>query len=237
MKNIFLFSIIILIKLILNKDFSVFDVKNKENNTKNSTIDKKLTNDSLKIEQLKIRAKRIACLSLIRNSLNNKTSEIKLFLQEHKKAYFSYFKKITDYCKDKISEEQAEYILTNKNVTNSSDSNPIFKELIFNDYIKNLNLDDDFVDKKEEKKVEKKEKKKVEKKEEKKKKKNNKKNNKKKKKIEKIIKISVIAISCMFLLLLIFLFIMYKTKPKILSKSNIENLNQSKKKNKKNKTE
>ena len=231
MKNIFLFSIIILIKLILNKDFSVFDVKNKENNTKNSTIDKKLTNDSFKIEQLKIRAKRIACLSLIRNSLNNKTSEIKLFLQEHKKAYFSYFKKITDYCKDKISEEQAEYILTNKNVTNSSDSNPIFKELIFNDYIKNLNLDDDFVDKKEEKK----EKKKVEKKE--KKKKNNKKNNKKKKKIEKIIKISVIAISCMFLLLLIFLFIMYKTKPKILSKSNIENLNQSKKKNKKNKTE
>ena len=231
MKNIFLFSIIILIKLILNKDFSVFDVKNKENKTKNSTIDKKLTNDSLKIEQLKTRAKRIACLSLIRNSLNNKTSEIKLFLQEHKKAYFSYFKKITDYCKDKISEEQAEYILTNKNVTNSSDSNPIFKELIFNDYIKNLNLDDDFVDKKEEKK----EKKKVEKKE--KKKKNNKKNNKKKKKIEKIIKISVIAISCMFLLLLIFLFIMYKTKPKILSKTNIENLNQSKKKNKKNKTE
>ena len=231
MKNIFLFSIIILIKLILNKDFSVFDVKNKENNTKNSTIDKKLTNDSLKIEQLKTRAKRIACLSLIRNSLNNKTSEIKLFLQEHKKAYFSYFKKITDYCKDKISEEQAEYILTNKNVTNSSDSNPIFKELIFNDYIKNLKLDDDFVDKKEEKK----EKKKVEKKE--KKKKNNKKNNKKKKKIEKIIKISVIAISCMFLLLLIFLFIMYKTKPKILSKTNIENLNQSKKKNKKNKTE
>jgi cell division protein FtsL len=231
MKNIFLFSIIILIKLILNKDFSVFDVKNKENNTKNSTIDKKLTNDSLKIEQLKIRAKRIACLSLIRNSINNKTSELKLFLQEHKKAYFSYFKKITDYCKDKISEEQAEYILTNKNVTNSSDSNPIFKELIFNDYIKNLNLDDDFVDKKEEKK----EKKKVEKKE--KKKKNNKKNNKKKKKIEKIIKISIIAISCMFLLLLIFLFIMYRTKPKILSKSNIENLNQSKKKNKKNKTE
>ena len=231
MKNIFLFSIIILIKLILNKDFSVFDVKNKKNNTKNSTIDKKLTNDSLKIEQLKIRAKRIACLSLIRNSINNKTSELKLFLQEHKKAYFSYFKKITDYCKDKISEEQAEYILTNKNITNSSDSNPIFKELIFNDYIKNLNLDDDFVDKKEEKK----EKKKVEKKE--KKKKNNKKNNKKKKKIEKIIKISVIAISCMFLLLLIFLFIMYRTKPKILSKSNIENLNQSKKKNKKNKTE
>ena len=231
MKNIFLFSILILIKLILNKDFSVFDVKNKENNTKNSTIDKKLTNDSFKIEQLKIRAKRIACLSLIRNSINNKTSELKLFLQEHKKAYFSYFKKITDYCKDKISEEQAEYILTNKNVTNSSDSNPIFKKLIFNDYIKNLNLDDDFVDKKEEKK----EKKKVEKKE--KKKKNNKKNNKKKKKIEKIIKISVIAISCMFLLLLIFLFIMYKTKPKILSKSNIENLNQSKKKNKKNKTE
>ena len=231
MKNIFLFSILILIKLILNKDFSVFDVKNKENNTKNSTIDKKLSNDSLKIEQLKIRAKRIACLSLIRNSINNKTSELKLFLQEHKKAYFSYFKKITDYCKDKISEEQAEYILTNKNVTNSSDSNPIFKELIFNDYIKNLNLDDDFVDKKEEKK----EKKKVEKKE--KKKKNNKKNNKKKKKIEKIIKISIIAISCMFLLLLIFLFIMYKTKPKILSKTNIENLNQSKKKNKKNKTE
>jgi len=231
MKNIFLFSIIILIKLILNKDFSVFDVKNKENNTKNSTIDKKLSNDSFKIEQLKSRAKRIACLSLIRNSINNKTSELKLFLQEHKKAYFSYFKKITDYCKDKISEEQAEYILTNKNVTNSSDSNPIFKELIFNDYIKNLNLDDDFVDKKEEKK----EKKKVEKKE--KKKKNNKKNNKKKKKIEKIIKISVIAISCMFLLLLIFLFIMYRTKPKILSKSNIENLNQSKKKNKKNKTE
>ena len=231
MKNIFLFSIIILIKLILNKDFSVFDVKNKENNTKNSTIDKKLANDSFKIEQLKIRAKRIACLSLIRNSINNKTSELKLFLQEHKKAYFSYFKKITDYCKDKISEEQAEYILTNKNVTNSSDSNPIFKELIFNDYIKNLNLDDDFVDKKEEKK----EKKKVEKKE--KKKKNNKKNNKKKKKIEKIIKISVIAISCMFLLLLIFLFIMYRTKPKILSKTNIENLNQSKKKNKKNKTE
>ena len=231
MKNIFLFSILILIKLILNKDFSVFDVKNKENNTKNSTIDKKLTNDSFKIEQLKIRAKRIACLSLIRNSINNKTSELKLFLQEHKKAYFSYFKKITDYCKDKISEEQAEYILTNKNVTNSSDSNPIFKELIFNDYIKNLNLDDDFVDKKEEKK----EKKKVEKKE--KKKKNNKKNNKKKKKIEKIIKISIIAISCMFLLLLIFLFIMYRTKPKILSKTNIENLNQSKKKNKKNKTE
>ena len=231
MKNIFLFSILILIKLILNKDFSVFDVKNKENNTKNSTIDKKLSNDSLKIEQLKIRAKRIACLSLIRNSINNKTSELKLFLQEHKKAYFSYFKKITDYCKDKISEEQAEYILTNKNVTNSSDSNPIFKELIFNDYIKNLNLDDDFVDKKEEKK----EKKKVEKKE--KKKKNNKKNNKKKKKIEKIIKISIIAISCMFLLLLIFLFIMYRTKPKILSKTNIENLNQSKKKNKKNKTE
>jgi len=231
MKNIFLFSIIILIKLILNKDFSVFDVKNKENNTKNSTIDKKLTNDSFKIEQLKIRAKRIACLSLIRNSINNKTSELKLFLQEHKNSYFSYFKKITDYCKDKISEEQAEYILTNKNVTNSSDSNPIFKELIFNDYIKNLNLDDDFVDKKEEKK----EKKKVEKKE--KKKKNNKKNNKKKKKIEKIIKISIIAISCMFLLLLIFLFIMYRTKPKILSKSNIENLNQSKKKNKKNKTE
>ena len=30
---------------------------------------------------------------------------------------------------------------------------------------------------------------------------------------------------------------MYRTKPKILSKSNIENLNQSKKKNKKNKTE
>ena len=172
-------------------------------------------------------------MSLIRNSINNKTSELKLFLQEHKKAYFSYFKKITDYCKDKISEEQAEYILTNKNVTNSSDSNPIFKELIFNDYIKNLNLDDDFVDKKEEKK----EKKKVEKKEEKKKKKNNKKNKKNKKKIEKIIKISIIAISCMFLLLLIFLFIMYRTKPKILSKSNIENLNQSKKKNKKNKTE
>ena len=175
-------------------------------------------------------------MSLIRNSLNNKTSEIKLFLQEHKKAYFSYFKKITDYCKDKISEEQAEYILTNKNVTNSSDSNPIFKELIFNDYIKNLNLDDDFVDKKEkkvEKKQEKKEKKK-EKKEKKEKKKKDKKSNKKKKKIEKIIKISAIAILTMVLLLLIVFFFMFKSKPKIITKEKIENLNQ---KNKKKKTE
>ena len=232
MKNIFLFSIIILIKIILNK----------ENNTKNSTIDQKLENETLKIEQLKKRAKRIACLSLIKNSISNNTSELKLFLKEHQKSYFGYFKKMTDYCHEKISEEQAEYILTNKNVTNSSDSNPIFKELIFNDYIKNLNLDEDFVDKKDEKKekkkVEKKEKKKEEKKVEKKEEKKKKKNKKnKKKKIEKIIKISIIAISCMFVLLLIFLFIMYRTKPKNLSKTNIENLNQSKKKNKKNKTE
>ena len=134
MKKLFLFSILIIIKIILNKDFS-----NINNNTKNST------NDSNRIEQLKKRGKRIACLNLIRKSLENKTSELKLFLQEHKKAYFSYFKKITDYCKDKISEEQAEIILTKKNVT----LNETFNELIFNDYIKNLKLDDDFVDKKD----------------------------------------------------------------------------------------
>ena len=217
MKKLFLFSILIIIKLILNKDFS-----NINNNTKNST------NDSNRIEQLKKRGKRIACLNLIRKSLENKTSELKLFLQEHKNSYFSYFKKITDYCKDKISEEQAEIILTKNNVT----LNETFNELIFNDYIKNLKLDDDFVDKKE-KKVEKKEKKK-EKKEKKEKKKKDKKSNKKKKKIEKIIKISAIAILTMVLLLLIVFFFMFKSKPKIISKEKIENLNQ---KNKKKKTE
>ena len=82
MKKLFLFSILIIIKIILNKDFS-----NINNNTKNST------NDSNRIEQLKKRGKRIACLNLIRKSLENKTSELKLFLQEHKKAYFSYIKK------------------------------------------------------------------------------------------------------------------------------------------------
>ena len=216
MKKLFLFSILIIIKIILNKDFS-----NINNNTKNST------NDSNRIEQLKKRGKRIACLNLIRKSLDNKTSELKLFLQEHKKSYFSYFKKITDYCKDKISEEQAEIILTKNNVTlNESEIN----ELIFNDYIKNLKLDDDFVDKKEKKQEKKQEKK--EKREKKEKKKKDKKSNKKKKKIEKIIKISAIAILTMVLLLLIVFFFMFRSKPKIISKEKIENLNQKNKKKK-----
>ena len=210
MKKLFLFSILIIIKIILNKDFS-----NINNNTKNST------NDSNRIEQLKKRGKRIACLNLIRKSLDNKTSELKLFLQEHKKSYFSYFKKITDYCKDKISEEQAEIILTKKNFTLNENN---FNELIFNDYIKNLKLDDDFVDKKE-KKVEKKQEKK-----EKREKKEKKKKDKKKKRIEKIIKISAIAILTMLLLLFIVFFFMFRSKPKIISKEKIENLNQKNKK-------
>ena len=221
MKRTFIISILIIFyfKINLTKDFSVFDVKNKKLNNKTnnkSTKDKKIKDDSKNIEELKNRAKRIACLSLIRNSLKNQTSELKLFLQNHKKAYFSYFKKITDYCKDKITEDQASNILTNKNVTNVNESIPEYKALIFNDYIKNLKVDDDFLDKKKNK--------------------NKNKNKKKVKKKEKIMKILIIGCSCIVLLVLLYLFLMFKNKSNTLSKNNIENL-KNKTKNKKSKTD
>ena len=211
-KTFFIFSILIIFFFTINstKDFSIFDVKNKKSNnkTKHKSSNKKIKEETHNIEDLKNRAKRIACLSLIRNSLKNQTGELKQFLQSHKKNYFSYFKKITDHCKDKITEDQASNILTNKNVTNFNDSFPEYKQLIFNDYIKNLKIDDDFVKDKN---------------------KNKNKNKKKGKKKDKIKKILIIGLSSLFLLALLFLFLVFKNKPNSLSKNNIENLNKTKK--------
>ena len=220
MKRTFIILILIIFYFEIHscKDFSVFDVKNKKLNNKTnnkSSLNKKIKDNSTNIEDLKNRAKRIACLSLIRNSLKNQTSELKQFLQNHKKAYFSYFKKITDHCKEKITEDQASNILTNKNVT-FNESIPEYKELIFNDYVKNLNLDDDFIAKN---------------------KKNNKKNDKKNKKKgtkkEKIMKILTIGGCCIFLLVLLYLFFVFKDKSNTLSKNNIEKLKNKDKNNKK----